>query len=148
MTIMISKTYSKVKFQDMTLFCRPNGVSITSNNFHTAYPCAMDTFHAMRDVCRKEPHTHGVHAMRPNSVNKWWLKLAAASEYKVVIDRRLRPLCCHLGSCFKRPKSRPVRPLACNWYYCAQLIAKPKAACALRFSWTATSSNLGLRANP
>ena len=45
---------------------------------------------------------------------------------------------------FKRPKSSPVRPLACNWYYCAQFIAKPKAACALRFSWAATSSNLGL----
>ena len=28
--------------------------------------------------------------------------------------------------------------------YCARLIAKPKAACALRFSWAATSSNLGL----
>jgi len=40
-----------------------------------------------------------------------------------------------------------VRPLACNWYYCAQFIAKPKAACALRFSWAATSINLGLRAN-
>jgi len=26
----------------------------------------------------------------------------------------------------------------------AQFIAKPKAACALRFSWAATSSNLGL----
>jgi len=24
--------------------------------------------------------------------------------------------------------------LACNWYYYAQFIAKPKAACALRFS--------------
>ena len=33
---------------------------------------------------------------------------------------------------------------ACNWYYCAQPIAKPKAACALRFSWTVTSGNLGL----
>jgi len=28
-----------------------------------------------------------------------------------------------------------VRPLACNWYYFAQLIAKPKAAFALHFSW-------------
>jgi len=27
------------------------------------------------------------------------------------------PLYCHLGSFFKRPKSTPVRPLACNWYY-------------------------------
>ena len=35
------------------------------------------------------------------------------------------------GAYFKRPKSSPVRPLACNWYYCAQLIAKPKAARAL-----------------
>ena len=48
-----------------------------------------------------------------------------------VIDRRFRPLCCHLGSYFKRPKSSPVRPLACNWYYCAQLIAKPEAARSL-----------------
>jgi len=31
-------------------------------------------------------------------------------------------------SYFKRPKSSPVRPLACNWYYCALFIAKPKAA--------------------
>jgi len=66
---------------------------------------------------------------------------------KAVIDRRLRPRCCHLGSYFKRPKSSSVRPLACNWYYCAQFIAKPKAACALHFGWTATSSNLGLWAN-
>ena len=41
----------------------------------------------------------------------------------------------HLESYFKRPKSSPVRPLACDWHYCAQFIAKPKAACALRFSW-------------
>jgi len=40
--------------------------------------------------------------------------------------------------------SSPARPLACNWYHCAHFIAKPKAACALRFSWAATSSNLGL----
>ena len=52
-------------------------------------------------------------------------------------------LCCHLGSYFKCRKSSPVRPLACNWYYCAQFVGKPKAACALRFSWVATSSNLG-----
>jgi len=51
------------------------------------------------------------------------------------------------NKCNKRPKSSPVRPLACNWYHCAQLIAKPKAACALRFSWAATSSNLGLWAD-
>jgi len=30
---------------------------------------------------------------------------------KAVIDRRLRPRCCHLGSYFKRPKSSPVRPV-------------------------------------
>jgi len=40
-----------------------------------------------------------------------------------------------------------LRPFACNWYYCAQFIAKPKAACVLRFSWATTSSNLGLWAN-
>ena len=65
-------------------------------------------------------------------------------DNKPVIDRRFRPRCCHLGSYLKHRKSSPVRPLACNWYYCAQFIAKPKAACALRFSWAATSSNLGL----
>jgi len=58
-------------------------------------------------------------------------------------DCRLCPRCCHLGSYFKRPKSSPVRSLACNWYCCAQFIAKPKDASALRFSWAATSSNLG-----
>jgi len=63
---------------------------------------------------------------------------------KAVTDRRLRPRCCHLGSYFKRPKSSPVRLLACNWHYCAQFIAKPKAASALCFSWVATSSNLSL----
>jgi len=64
-----------------------------------------------------------------------------------VTDRRLRPRCCRLGSYFKWLKSNPVRPLACNWYYCAPFIAKPKAACALRFSWAETLSNLGLWAN-
>ena len=34
--------------------------------------------------------------------------------------------------------------LAYNWYYCAQFIAKPKAACALHFSWAATSIDLDL----
>jgi len=66
---------------------------------------------------------------------------------KTAIDRRLRPRCCHLESYFKRPKSSPVIPvrsLACNRYYCAQFTAKPKVACAPRFSWAATSSNLGL----
>ena len=63
---------------------------------------------------------------------------------KAVIDRRLRPRCCHMGSYFKRSKSSLERPLACTWYYCAQFIAKPKATCALRFSLEATSINLGL----
>jgi len=48
---------------------------------------------------------------------------------KAVIDRRLRPLCCHLGSYFKRPKSSPVRPLACNWYYCAQFSQAQGCVC-------------------
>ena len=59
---------------------------------------------------------------------------AVYSTNKAVIDRRLRPRCCHLGSYFKRPKTSPVRPLACSRYYCAQFIAKCKAACALHFS--------------
>ena len=71
-------------------------------------------------------------------------KPTAATQYKAVMDRRLRPWCCHLGCYFKHPESSPMRPLACKWYYCAQFIAKPKAACALRFSWASTSSNLGL----
>jgi len=58
--------------------------------------------------------------------------VAVDSKNNAVIDRTLRP------------RSSSVRPLACNWYYCAQLVSKPKAACALRFSWAATSSNLGL----
>ena len=69
---------------------------------------------------------------------------AQACANKAVIDRRLRPRCCHLASYFKRPKRSPVRLLTCSWYCCAQFIAKPKAACALRFSWAATSSNIGL----
>jgi len=56
------------------------------------------------------------------------------------------PRCCHLGSYFKCPKSSPMRPLACNWYYCT-VLAKPKAACALPFRRVPTSSNLGLWAN-
>ena len=68
-----------------------------------------------------------------------YVPLPTHDKYKAVIDRRRRPL----GSYFKRLKSSPVRPLTCNWYYCAQFIAKPKAAGALRFSWAATSSNLG-----
>jgi len=66
---------------------------------------------------------------------------------RAAVDHRLRPRCCHLGSYSKRSKSSPVRPLACNWYYCARFIAKPKAACAPRFSWVATSSNVGLFAS-
>jgi len=45
---------------------------------------------------------------------------------KALIDGRLRPRCCHLGSYFKRPKSSPVRPLACNWYYCAHSQARER----------------------
>jgi len=37
-----------------------------------------------------------------------------------------------LGSYFKRPKSSAVRTLTCNWYYCAEFIAKLKAARAGR----------------
>ena len=62
-------------------------------------------------------------------------------------QRSHRPHTCHLGSYFNRPKISPVRPLPCIWYYCAQFIAQPKAACALRFSWAATSSNLDLSVN-
>ena len=65
------------------------------------------------------------------------------TQNKAVIDWRLSPRFCHLESYFKRPKNSPLRPLAYNWYYCAHFIAKPKAASALRFSWAATSNNLG-----
>ena len=69
---------------------------------------------------------------------------------KTVIDRTLFSFCCqlqHKERYFKCQISSPVRPLACNWYYCAHFIAKPKAVCALRFTWAATSINLGLWAN-
>ena len=75
------------------------------------------------------------------------LLTTSCKQNKAVIDRRLFPGCCQLGSYSKRPKSSTMRPLAYNWCYCSQSIAKPKAACALRFSWVATSSNLGLSAN-
>jgi len=68
-----------------------------------------------------------------------------ATQNKAAIDRRLRPRCCHLISYFKRPVS--CIPLACNWYYYPRFVTKPKTACALRFSWAATSSNLGSWAN-
>ena len=71
----------------------------------------------------------------------------AAPSNGAVTDRTLRPRCRHLESYFKRPKSSPVRPLSCSWYHCAQFIAEPKAARALRFSWAATSNNLALLAN-
>ena len=50
------------------------------------------------------------------------------------------------GSYFKGPKSRLVRPLACNWYYCAPLIARPKAAHALH-SVRRDVEQIGLRAH-
>ena len=56
---------------------------------------------------------------------------AAAQTNKPVIDRRRRPWCCHQAVASSAQKSRPVRPLACNWYCCAPFIAKPKAAHAL-----------------
>ena len=34
-----------------------------------------------------------------------------SNNNKPVIDRRLRPRCCHLASYFERPKSSPVRSL-------------------------------------
>jgi len=80
----------------------------------------------------------------------WAVTVRQSSTNKAVMNRRGRrlcPRCCHMGSYFTRQKKSPVRPFACNWYYCSQFIAMPKAACALRFSWAATSSNLGLWAN-
>ena len=37
--------------------------------------------------------------------------------------------------------------VACSGYSYAPFIAKPKAACALRLGWAATSSSIGLCAN-
>ena len=51
------------------------------------------------------------------------------NDNKAVTDRRLRPRCCNLGSYFKRPKSSPVRPLACNWYYCAGTVYSQVQGC-------------------
>jgi len=84
--------------------------------------------------------------VEPLSTYKW-SKSSIPNKKKAVTDRRLRPRSCHLESYLKRPKSSPVRSLACNWYYCAQFTAKSKAECVLRFSWAATSSNFGLWAN-
>ena len=63
---------------------------------------------------------------------------------KAVIDRILRPRCCHPGSYFKRVKAVPCSVRLPATGITAQFVAKPKAACALHFSWAATSSNLGL----
>ena len=63
---------------------------------------------------------------RPIAKSIATLVLRYCNINKAVIDRRLCPRCCHL--------LRQVRPLACNWYYCAQFIAKPKAVCALRLA--------------
>jgi len=75
-------------------------------------------FHRRHDDPSGPTTTTSLHQVRPLS----------AEADKAVIDRRLRPLCCYLGSYFKRPKNSLVRPLACNWYYRSQFIAKPKAA--------------------
>jgi len=91
--------------------------------------------------------TYAMGAKKRKSSFKGMLKTHFPQWQLAVIDRRLCPRCCHLESYFKRPKSSPVRPSACIWYYCAQFIAKPKAACALRFSLAAASSNLGLWEN-
>jgi len=55
----------------------------------------------------------------------------------------LLPCCGEIKLC----KNSPVRPSACNLYYCTHSIAKPVAVCTLRFSWAAKSSNHGLWAN-
>jgi len=83
------------------------------------------------------------HVVGKKTRNLCYFVVSLAKLNKAVIDRRLRPRCCHLESYFRRPKSSPVCPLACNWYHCAHFAAKPKAACGLRFSWAATSSNFG-----
>ena len=68
----------------------------------------------------------------------------ADTEKKAVIDRRLRPWCCHLIRLQKVDTCVRCLQLVVVGYYCAQFIAKPKAVCALHFSWAATWSNLGL----
>ena len=93
-------------------------------------------FISMAAFCRR-------HVVRKKTRNLCYFVVSLAKLNKAVIDRRLRPRCCHLKSYFRRPKSSPVCPLACNWYHCAHFAAKPKAACGLRFSWAATSSHFG-----
>jgi len=81
------------------------------------------------------------------------IHLAVTFINKAVIDRRLRPRCCHAWSYFmhtsisrkdimcysrprpRRPKSRPVSvsPFARNGYSCAPFVAKSKAARGLCF---------------
>jgi len=70
-------------------------------------------------------------------VHAWWhsaYTLTVVCINKAVTDCRLRPRCCHLGSYFKRPKSRPVRLLAGMPLVLqrAPFVTKPKAAHALR----------------
>jgi len=86
-------------------------------------------------------------ALRSTADRKKW----KATVNKAVIDRGLRPTPVlppgRLGSQFKRPKSSPLSPLTYSWLAITAhsfFIAKTKAVCALRFSWAATSSNLGL----
>ena len=92
-----------------------------------------------------EPIGHVERAPAGHVITRMSRSLPQHHANKAVIDRRLGPpRCCHLGSYFKRPKSSRVRLSACNRYYCALFIAKPKAACSLRFRCAASSSNLGL----
>jgi len=70
-----------------------------------------------------QPLKHAIHVLQVASVQ-------LHKHDKAVIDRRLRPRCCHTGSYFKRPKSSPVSPLACNWYYCAVYSLAQGCVCA------------------
>ena len=51
-------------------------------------------------------------------------------ENTAVIDRRLRPRCCHLGSYFERPKSSPVGPLACLQLVLLRTVYSQDCVCA------------------
>jgi len=109
---------------------------------------------------RQIPHRHFINTEPEGTKSKlreiaiWNTKTppkttVLSSWNKAVIDRRLCPRCCHLGS-FLQP-SRPWLQEAVPSISCLQRVflrAKPKAACAPRcLSLAATSSSLSLCAN-
>ena len=76
--------------------------------------------------------------------NKYEVSLASPILIIIVIDIII---ICQLNSHCPTQRNLAVSTAFIKLHCCAQFIAKPKAARALRFSWAATSSNLVLWAN-